>query len=187
MDVIDLVSDDDSIQADVAVADNDVLEYRVSVPGKPVAMPRCRFFKRVVVNKADKLIADFRDYVRKDLENQGVGNFPVLGESAVVLEIWFCMRLPNEAFINGDRQRLRGDLNRDDQCHYCAKKPDVDNYLKFTMDALKGVAFTDDKCVVGVTAYKCLDTTPPYNGKTMFVLKAAGINSMMKPIPNWNI
>lgn len=186
MDVIDLVSDDDSVHADVAVAAHVQHEYRVTVPGKPVAMPRCRFFKSAVVNKASKQIVEFREYVRKELENQGVGIFPVMGDNPVVMEVWFCMRLPNTAFVNGDRERLRGALNRDDQCHYIASKPDVDNYLKFTMDALKGVAFTDDKCVVGVTAYKCLDTTPPYNGKTMFVFKAAGINSM-KPIPNWNI
>ena len=102
--------------------------------------------------------------------------FPVMGDNPVVMEVWFCMRLPNTAFVNGDRLRLRGDLTRGGHCHYRATKPDVDNYLKFTMDALKGVAFTDDKCVVGVTAYKCLDTTPPYEGKTMIIFKAAGAN-----------
>ena len=193
MDVIDLVSDDESEGGGVAAAvgnavalvANAAREYRVTVLGPPVPMPRPRFYKTVVVNKADKRLASFRDAARIDLIAQGEDVFPVMGDNPVVMEVWFCMRLPNTAFVNGDRLRLRGDLTRGGHCHYRATKPDVDNYLKFTMDALKGVAFTDDKCVVGVTAYKCLDTTPPYEGKTMIIFKAAG-EATMKPIPNWD-
>lgn len=185
LDIVELFSDDDIVGVDDTVGDAVLEEHRFTVTGPPTPMPRPRFYRGVAVNKADKRIVAFRNSARMDLQRQGVSNFPVMGEVPVVLEIWFCMRLPNTAFVNGDRQRLRGGRATAGVCHYRPIKPDVDNFLKFVLDGLKGVAFPDDKWVVGVTCYKCDDTTPPYTGKTMCLLKSA-TQGVMKPIPDWS-
>lgn len=43
----------------------------------------------------------------------------------------------------------------------CTKKPDFDNILKIICDALNGIAFTDDKNIVGVTFYKVFSLDEP--------------------------
>lgn len=158
---------------------------RVTVAGPPSPMPAHKFFRGVTVNPATPKLNAFRAAARQNLEAQGVTMFPVLGEVPIAVEIWFCMRLNNIDFINGDRTRLRGDLNRTDVSHYNVAKPDVDNLVKFALDGLKGVAYRDDKLVVSVKAYRCRDNIPPYEGKTMCVFKEA-TQEEMPAIPVWN-
>lgn len=43
---------------------------------------------------------------------------------------------------------------------YCDKRPDLDNYLKYYLDALNGVAYADDKQVVSLYAEKRYSVTP---------------------------
>ena len=40
------------------------------------------------------------------------------------------------------------------------KKPDVDNLIKFYLDALSGILFSDDKLVHSIHAHKIYDTNP---------------------------
>jgi len=47
---------------------------------------------------------------------------------------------------------------------YCTKTPDIDNCIKFVLDALNGVAYHDDKQVAKVTATKKWMTTTDTEG-----------------------
>lgn len=185
MSVVDLISDDGSDSLGEEIETMGEEGYRVTVGGPPVPMPRPRFYRTIVVNKADKKIAAFANSAKLYLASKGTTHFPVMGDVPVVLEVWFCLRLPNSAFVNGDRFRLKAEFRDPGVSHYRQYKPDADNLVKFVMDGLKGVAYPDDKCVVGLTCYKCMDTTPPYNGKTKCVFKAARASNM-KPIPTWD-
>lgn len=42
---------------------------------------------------------------------------------------------------------------------YCDKKPDIDNIAKLVLDALNGVAYTDDKNVVSLKVVKLYEDT----------------------------
>lgn len=182
MDVIELSSDEESVGDVQVVAAN--VEHRVTVDGPPVPMPRHKTTPSHSYNPAATKLLIFRSKAKASLVARGVTEFPVMADIPVSAEIWFCMRLPNTAFVNGDRLRLRGELNRTDVAHYSSAKPDVDNLVKFALDGLKGVAFRDAKSVVSVTAYKCYDNNYPFEGKTMIVFKEA-TRDTVKQIPNW--
>ena len=101
----------------------------------------------------------------------GLSAFPVIKEGPVSIKIWVCKRPNQSYFINKDRARPRNELIVGFYGGpYAIKKvcyPDTDNCVKFILDALKGVAWTDDNQVCQIVAYKCIDSIKPYGGRTI--------------------
>ena len=87
----------------------------------------------------------------------------------VAVRLWFFMARPNSDFISKRRERgLRDDKSN----QWIVKVPDVDNCVKFVLDAIKGVFFADDRQVVSVRAWKLQDNDGLCNGKTKIEVKA---------------
>ena len=139
-------------------------------------------------NEMSKEMKDFRTVTMEQLQEQiGTGgSFPIYKKKSTVnIKIWFCRRPPDKCFTNGDRTRPKGALLRSMEnstphsIHIC---PDTDNMLKFVLDSLKTVAWHDDNQVGGITAYKCHDCHPPFEGRTVVILSKG---SLVKPVPEW--
>ena len=59
------------------------------------------------------------------------------------------------------------------------KRPDVDNMTKYILDSLEGIMYANDDQVVRILTTKFVDTSFPYNGKTVVnVYKAEQIQQM---------
>jgi Holliday junction resolvase RusA-like endonuclease len=101
----------------------------------------------------------------------GLPAFPVIKDGPVSIKIWVCKRPNNSFFINKDRSRPRNQLFVGFYGGpYAIKRvcyPDTDNCVKFILDSLKGVAWTDDNQVCQLVAYKCIDSIKPYEGRTI--------------------
>ena len=85
-------------------------------------------------------------------------------ETPVVVEVRFYMPRPNYDFKGGKRglwHRLKKSLP-------CCRPhaPDIDNLLKFVLDAMNGLVYADDRQVVKAVAYKLLDSSGYCNGRT---------------------
>ena len=65
------------------------------------------------------------------------------------------------AYQQGVRRELAGDLAMTVRVYRKIKSGDLDNRLKVLLDALKGVAFTDDKQIVEIHAYRFDDARNP--------------------------
>ena len=70
----------------------------------------------------------------------------------VELKIWFLMEQPVKNFVG--RDPVRGRLNEKGMEVAPCIRPDIDNLLKFLMDAMNGIVHGDDCQVVKVTMYK---------------------------------
>ena len=170
--VIELSSDSDCIEVTNAI-------FEVTIPGKPLSMPRAAFMAwmrnnqllRRVVNRAKPKMKLFREKFLQQLflhYKVTATHLPLIPVNGIVMVITFCRRLSNEAFQRNDRrQPLRGGYQRSGIVHADTKKPDIDNLAKFVMDSLNGVVYRDDAQVVKTTLYKVVDKLPPYEGRTV--------------------
>jgi len=77
------------------------------------------------------------------------------------------MRRPNTHFVNRNREggQLRASASLK---QFVCQKPDIDNLLKFVLDALTGSPYHDDSQVAHTVCSKVWDNAPPFNGRTVF-------------------
>ena len=120
------------------------------------------------------------------LQHQSISHFPLYPSEPVSIKVWFCRKPPLTCFVNKDRTRPKGDLLKAQlgltKPVAITIKPDDDNMLKFVLDAMKSVAWTDDSQVAKILAYKCYDSTPPFEGRTLIELSVAEVENF----PRWS-
>lgn len=112
------------------------------VPGDPKAQGRPRFFRRgVFVGTYDPQdSAAFKQRVAYFAKMAGL---PCLG-TPVSIKARFYLKRPQSLMRQKDPE---GSI-------FCAKRPDVDNFLKAILDGLNGVAWNDDSQVCRVEIEK---------------------------------
>jgi len=152
-------------QLPVVVDLTDDEEYFATIPGPPVPKPSPNFYGHVV-NKADRATIKVRSQLR-ELIPQCRHNVIFGRDVPVCVTLWFHTRRPNEDFRSRRRGtgRLKLPLNT-----FVPVKGDVDNMVKFILDAMTGVVFADDSQVVKITAYKLRDTEGMCEGKTQIYI-----------------
>ena len=117
------------------------MRYTCIIPGDPVSKARPRFsgghaYTPVKTRRQEQLIAmRYRQAHGK------------LVTGAVLVEMTFYKPVP-KSWSNARRMDALAGKERP------TVKPDVDNLAKCVMDALNGVAWLDDKQVVGLVCYK---------------------------------
>ena len=115
----------------------------IVIPGKPTPLQRARSFRKGAgighydAQKKEKK----RDAIlcKHQMRTQGM---PAPIRGLVFVEAVFCM--------GQARKRTPGVLDGD----YFMKKPDLDNILKYYLDAFNGVLFDDDSQVVMINSKK---------------------------------
>ena len=81
-------------------------------------------------------------------------------------ELDFFMKRPKSDFVGNNREngRLKASASNLVALPY---RPDIDNLIKFVLDALNGVLYHDDCQVVKVSAIKLRDNLGACNGRTI--------------------
>lgn len=125
-----------------------------TVEGKPQGKARARTFYNKQIGKMQSITPEqtksYEDLIRWSYISQG-GKF--YGEKALCIEIVAFYSIP-KAFSKVKRNKaISGDIRP-------TTKPDGDNIIKVVLDALNGVAYTDDKAVVSVCCSKYYSTSP---------------------------
>jgi len=183
--------------------------YKLLVHSNPIPKPSPSFkpfllklkgrkkpiVKVTTYNKKEKQMLQFRESAREQFQAQFLkqknaeGTFPIFAEGPVCICVIFCMRPTSDYFQLCNREKPRARLWSAFQGGNLAlsrktKKPDLDNLLKFVLDALTTVAWADDRQVTEIHAYKCLDTNAPYEGRTMLEVT----NKVIVPcFPWWGV
>jgi len=145
-----------------ATADGCCLSFAFTVQGKPIAMMRCAAAtvprkkgdsgrKVVVYNKQRAQLQLFRDKMQAAIpfSRASTPYFPTT--TMVSLILTFRVRRPNSHYHGSVRQdgRLRPNFQ-----NCCVTGGDIDNMIKFVLDAMNGVAYHDDKQVCSLVVKK---------------------------------
>lgn len=125
------------------------------VQQRPKIVWKKRFFPTYYDPSArDKL--SFRYGLHNELVSCGHVAFPFflnatneMASKGLLLEVSFHVKRRGLDY----RTKRGNKVLKEDHQHYPRRK-DTDNMLKFVMDAMHGVVYTDDKCVVSVSATK---------------------------------
>lgn len=137
---------------------------------KPLPLRRCvaTYSKqgkiRIVQPHARHLDA-FRDAVKLQLDHE---TFPVFSiEVSVLVSIYIFIRRPNYHYVGCKRtNELKKDMA---DCHVTGG--DIDNYIKFVLDALNKTVYADDKQVSSVFCEKRWELDHNSDGKTSIVVQ----------------
>ena len=164
-------------------------DFVFSYMGRPVPCRRPQFItrflngvlRRNVVSQNKQETLHFRNNVRVCLGiRYGLEpeDFPIFGDAPTCIELQFHMPLPNYFFVGSNRSNPLKLGMLELQNTPVVKRPDLDNLVKFVVDALQGIFYKDDKSVVKITASKCLHLEDPYNGCTFLKIRQAGPRDM---------
>jgi Holliday junction resolvase RusA-like endonuclease len=160
---------DDGSSSQLQVEEDASKDFRVTIPGRPLAMPRPRVFKGRFFNTKSRAMHEFATRFKERIP-QGT-QCPLFPRRAPVsVTIWFLMSRPVTHFVNRNRLgRLKSSAL--DSSRFPVMIPDIDNLIKFVLDSLKGVAFGDDSQVVTVRAHRMWDDHGQCLGSTVVHLR----------------
>jgi Holliday junction resolvase RusA-like endonuclease len=136
---------------------------------RPLRRPIMKNLKRfgrfgVRVINPSKSIQDSFSTAVKDL--MGGSTMPLFEDepsTGLAVSIYFRIRRPNNHYVGG--RRLVGNI-RTDMARIRPTGGDLDNLLKFILDALNGILYTDDKQVIAIKTMKLWADDPTSLGST---------------------
>ena len=112
------------------------------IPGPPVPWKRPGINRdRIFYNRQVTQAEMFKLHVQQQFKRAPFDTEPLY------IEITFYMPIPSAQYGKYDNV-------------YCTTTPDTDNLVKFVFDALQGVAYRNDKCIVEFTARKVWSKKP---------------------------
>lgn len=144
--------------------------------GQPESQSRPRFLavrrnvfnaKRVQLAQTKMLIVGLLDQMGSIQTRAGkVERTAYNSNDHLIVKLTMFMRRPNSD-TTGVPRRIKPIVLRRLSGWLSKKLVDVDNLAKFTMDAMNGVVYPDDKQVVVLVASKLCDNTDECNGRTV--------------------
>jgi Holliday junction resolvase RusA-like endonuclease len=161
------------------------MEYQQTLLGKPIPQPRpkicalnakSKWFKKPWLRDiAKESKQDLKSLLRYGLisSNKSIPFMPK--ECPVEINLKFYLPRPNNHFRANNRTQCIVKLRYQ---HEWPSKPDIDNLVKYVLDASNAVLYVDDKQVVKLTAIKVYDDMPAVNecnGFTNIFIKEANI------------
>jgi len=130
----------------------------LEIKGNPIPQQRHRHFKFGTYDPCKKEKEQFLLKALKDYNySKGFNHLPIL--NAVNINIKFYMKRPKSHYRTGKFADL---IKEKWQEIYHTKKPDIDNLIKFTLDALSGHNgfFLDDNQIYSIYAEKIYSDNP---------------------------
>lgn len=144
--------------------------FIATIDGKPVPLRRSIFVKRVnrAINPSNKQLKKVKDELRQHLRDCSAG-LPFVADirKSVKVDITFRCRRPQAHFTNGDRKKSV----REDKQHERHTCGDIDNLIKFVLDAGNDVLFTDDRQICELSATIVWHGDPTSEGSTTIAVQ----------------
>ena len=126
-------------------------EYVFKLPVEPVAQMRPRFTRRPYVHAYDPVkVKQYKQTLARHAQDQWMAS-PATGP--IKLQLRFFRPVQKSLSKTEHARRLSG-------AHRPIVKPDLDNYIKSTLDALTGVLWADDNAIIKIEAEKYYSDQP---------------------------
>jgi Holliday junction resolvase RusA-like endonuclease len=124
--------------------------YTFTVRGEPKALKRHRtFFKNGVRINVDPSKGDKADFIAQIIQNAPKDQI----RGAIEINMAFYFLRPKSHFGTGkNTERIKESAPA-----YKTTTPDLDNLIKFVLDAMNGIVFYDDSQITSLTAGKYYD------------------------------
>lgn len=119
---------------------------KIVVDSPPIALKRTRFATRT--GKAFDSQKKLKEAERWDISQQW--DLSPL-RSPITLDISYYVEIP-ESWSKKKREEHMGKP--------CVKRPDLDNYIKWSLDVMNGMIFQDDSQVYDIRAFKIYSDNP---------------------------
>lgn len=119
--------------------------------GEPVGKGRPRYTSRGRHPYTPKGTADYENRLKQAW--QSIHHRQCFNTGALSVHISAYYKIPKSATVRDRERMMYGELAP-------LKKPDLDNIVKIVLDALNGIAYTDDKQVVSICAEKHYSADP---------------------------
>ena len=139
------------------VVDPNVREWRLVIPGEPVAKGRPKFrqiktaTKDFVSTYTPKKTARYEDRVRYAAQQEW--NRPLLRDTAISACIFAYRSIPSSFSRLKTQAAILGTVRP-------ITRPDFDNYAKIAVDALNEIVYADDSAIVDCFARKFYSLNP---------------------------
>ena len=127
-------------------------ELSITIPGKPIAKKRPKFFRRGGFVGTYNCQETEEGRFMQQLSMQRPENWHPI-EGAISLSVDFLMPIPESSSKKKREAMERGEIRH-------TKKPDIDNMLKFVKDCANGILWRDDSQVVGIWSKKLYARIP---------------------------
>ncbi|WP_050899279.1 RusA family crossover junction endodeoxyribonuclease [Paucilactobacillus suebicus] len=127
-------------------------EIDLTLPIEPIQQirPRARRMGKSISMYDPKKVKDYKKMLAKIASDKYLHE-PLKGE--LIVDLTFA-RAVQKSVTKSER------LKRLSNAHRPRMKPDVDNYIKSTLDGLNGVLWNDDAQIVDLNAHKVYDVIP---------------------------
>tara|TARA_R110002020_G_scaffold204521_7_gene408628 strand:+ start:133 stop:609 length:477 start_codon:yes stop_codon:yes gene_type:complete len=132
--------------------------FHFSIPGVPIPQKRHRhttagkFVRTYDPSKEDKEIFFSQCIEQTDMKYYH-SVYPLSHMGYISVSIFFCMPIPKSTSKKKTLELL-------DFVTYHTKRPDIDNLIKFVLDALSGQFWKDDSLVAQIDAHKIYAMNP---------------------------
>jgi Holliday junction resolvase RusA-like endonuclease len=140
--------------------DREVINIKFLYPGQPENYIRERYTNRgkrfynkkaKQMDNANKFYSKQLDVLTRDKLNKLIANKDA--EYYIKIDIDFYLKIPN-----GDS--IKRTILKEEKIILPGIRPDLDNYLKFTIDVLHNILFDDDKRVTSINSNKYYSINP---------------------------
>jgi len=144
--------------------------HQIYIPGRPIPKPSAKWgpgrgSKGHWYQPGSNVKNKIRDAILDKLPQSRHGPL-FAADVPVCVTVWFLLPRPEDDFKS--KSRLRKVLTKAARAMLFAPiKPDLDNLLKYTLDACSGVLYKDDRQVVKIEAYKQRDNHDFCHGGTI--------------------
>jgi Holliday junction resolvase RusA-like endonuclease len=143
----------------------------ITIPGKPIAKARPRFARRgkfvTTYSAQETEEGKFYMLAREQIKER------LSGPITVLISLYF--KRPRSHYGTGKNAGIL----KDSAPVWHIQKPDVDNAAKFILDVLNGLAWDDDKQIVGLNVFKvwgdCDQTIIMATKSTMCIGMGSGV------------
>jgi Holliday junction resolvase RusA-like endonuclease len=130
-------------------------EISFSIPGAPQGKARARTFYNSSMGRMQSITPErtvlYENLIKLMYQHEAHGEQMDEGPLMAVIAAYY------EPPKSASKKQLDAMLNGKS---FPMKKPDLDNIIKVVLDALNGVAYHDDKSIIGVAATKAYDMEP---------------------------
>jgi Holliday junction resolvase RusA-like endonuclease len=132
--------------------DGEMNSFSLTVVYAPRALRRSKFVlsRMYAVNPDSRELATFKELLKKSFEEGKTFPYYASKDTPIYLAITFRMRRPNSHYVNANRtNRIKSRF-----ATAVPTKMDLDNMVKFVMDAANTIIYHDDKQVTHLIANK---------------------------------
>ena len=182
--IVDLTANKNVVDL-TALADDSPRCFKAYIAGPPTPLARAKFYRGRYVNLSKPKMQQFANQVKQQIPECLAGPL-FTREEPVEICIWFLLPRPVRHF-EGNRRALGRIKESAKNLLFPSVRPDLDNLIKFVMDSVGSLVYSDDSQVVKLMACKIRHNQGMCEGATIVHFKEVNESTNINIPPIYGI